>query len=79
MRSKIRRFKKEENNRNGCHDQVEIRVEVGEPVERLVRSLHREVLRKVEKVTEHEWHKRAGSVAEQVLEQVFGDEQSVEV
>ena len=50
---------------------MEIRVEVDECVGRLVRPLHREVLRKVEKVTEHEWHKRTGSVAEQVLEQVF--------
>ena len=71
VRSKIRIFKKEENNRNRCNDLVEIRVEVDECVGRLVRPLHREVLRKVEKVTEHEWHKIAELVAEPVLEHVL--------
>ena len=68
--------------RNGSDVQVEIRVEVDERFERLVRLTivvredgdrrppNREVLRTVEKGTEHEWHKIAQLVAEQVLEQV---------
>ena len=54
VRSKIRLFKKEENNGNGSNVQEEITVEVDECVERLVRPLHREVLRTIEKGTEHE-------------------------
>ena len=62
---------------------MEIRVEVDERVERLVRltnvvredgdsrPLNFEVLRTVEKGTEHEWHKIAGPVAQQVPEQVL--------
>ena len=41
-------FGKEENNRNGCNVQEEITAEVEKRVERLVRLLHREVLRTVE-------------------------------
>ena len=78
VRSKIRLFKKEENNRNGFNDQVEIRVEVEKRVERLVRPLHREVLRKVEKGTEHEWHKIAELVAELVLEHVLDKSERAE-
>ena len=61
---------------------MEIRVEVDERFERLVRLTNvvredvdrrppnHEVLRTAEKGTEHEWHKIAQLVAEQVLEQV---------
>ena len=83
MHRKIRLFGKEENNRFGSTVQVEIRVEVDERVERLVRltnvvredgdsrPLNFEVLRTVEKGTEHEWHKIAERVAELFLEQVL--------
>ena len=64
-------FEKEENNRNGCNVQQEIRVEVEKRVERLVRTFHREVLRTVEKGTEHEWNRTPGPVAEQFLEHVL--------
>ena len=88
VRSKIRLFKKEENNRNGSNVQEEITVEVDVRVERLVRltnvvredgdsrPVNREVLRKVEKVTEHGWQKTAGLVAEQVWEQILDKSES---
>ena len=64
-------FEKEENNRNGCNVQQEIRVEVEKRVERLVRTFHREVLRTIGKGTGHEWNRTPGPVAEQVLEHVL--------
>ena len=44
VRSKIRLFKKEENNRNGLNDQVEIRVEVEKRVERLVPKMDKKLI-----------------------------------
>ena len=90
METKIRFFGKEENNRFGSTVQVEIRVDVDERVERLVRltnlvsedgdsrPINFEVLRTVEKGTEHEWHKIAGPVAQQVPEQVWDKSEKAE-
>ena len=43
-----------------------------------VGRVHREVLRTIEKGTEHEWHKTAGPVAEQGPEQVFDKSERAE-